>query len=372
MSLHRLAEEHPTPFLAMSRGIIRDRYNQLLKTLPVKGVYFAVKSNPDPAVLRAIDALGAKFEIASIYELRTLEEIGVHAEEVLFSNPVKPTEAIKQAYEAGVRTFAIDSFNEIEKVASVAPDSNVYIRLLVNDFSSKIPLSKKFGLHASEAVEAATYIRDRGLNPLGLTFHVGSQSSSSDLWDFALQVCGKVMREMQEEGIKIQTLNIGGGFPVHYREQVPDLEDISAVIKHAMNEYLPYGVDMIAEPGRYLVAQAGSLVTSVIGRSVRNGKNWVYTDTSAFHGLLETMPCQGQIQYPIKMMNGTSDPNEQRASFTLTGPTCDYLDTYANEVVLPLSIAEGDKLVISAAGAYTVPFASFFNGFPPPKVYLYD
>lgn len=372
MSLHNLVENHPTPFLAMSSRIIKERYDQLLKTLPVKGIYFAVKSNPDPELLRNISALGAKFEIASIYELQTLCEIGVDASEVLYSNPVKPTEAIKRAFEAGVRTFAIDSFNEIEKVASVAPGSNIYIRLLVNDFSSKIPLSKKFGLHASEAVEAATYILDRGLTPAGLTFHVGSQSSSSDLWDFAIQVCGKVMREMAEKDIKIQTINIGGGFPVHYREQVPDLEDISAVIMHARDEYLPYTVDMIAEPGRYLVAQAGSLVTSVIGRSVRNGKNWVYTDTSAFHGLLETMPCQGQIQYPIKMLDSEAAVGEKKASFTLTGPTCDYLDTYANEVVLPLSISEGDKLEISAAGAYTVPFASFFNGFPPPKVYLYD
>jgi ornithine decarboxylase len=372
MSLHKLAEQHPTPFLAMSSGIIKEKYDQLMKTLPIKGIYFAVKSNPDSAVLRAISALGAKFEIASIYELQTLSKIGIDAAEVLFSNPVKPTAAIKQAYEAGVRAFAVDSFNEIEKVASAAPGSSVYIRLLVNDFSSKIPLSKKFGLHASEAVEAATYIRDRGLVPTGLTFHVGSQSSSSDLWDFALQVCGKVMREMEEVDIKIQTINIGGGFPVHYREQVPDLEDISAVITHAMDEYLPYRVAIIAEPGRYMVAQAGTLVTSVIGRSVRNGKNWLYTDTSAFHGLLETMPCQGQIQYPIKTLASSVVADEQSGDFTLTGPTCDYLDTYASEVILPLSIAEGDKLAISATGAYTVSFASFFNGFPPPKVYLYD
>lgn len=371
MLLHELIEKHQTPFLAMSQQVIKERYNQLAKALPVEDVYFAVKSNPEIDVLRIIAAVGAKFEIASIYELKKLQSIGVSPGEVLFSNPVKPTAAIEQAYIAGVRTFAIDSFNEIEKIAKVAPGSNVFIRLLVNDFSSKIPLSKKFGLHASEAVEAAAYILERGLVPLGLTFHVGSQSSSSDLWDFALQVCGKVMREMEEKQIKIQTINIGGGFPVQYREQVPDLEDIRAVIDHAIHEYLPYKVNMIAEPGRFLVAQAGTLVASVIGRSVRNGKNWIYTDTSAFHGLLETMPCQGQIQYPIKMFRH-DDLGAEKASFTLTGPTCDYLDTYASDVILPLSVAEGDKVLISVAGAYTLPFASFFNGFPPPEVYIYD
>lgn len=373
MSIQELAKSHPTPFLAVSRHKLSINFHQLKSALPVSGIHFAVKSNPDVAVLRVLAELGAKFEIASTYELDVLQQIGLEPGEILFSNPVKSAASVRLAYAAGVRSFAVDSFSEIEKISENAPGSNIFIRLLVNDFSSKIPLSKKFGIHPSEAVDAAVYAVDRGLVPLGLTFHVGSQCTSTDLWDFALQSCGKVMRALLEKNIRLHALNIGGGFPVEYNEPVPEIGEIGVVLEHAMKEYLPYKIQLLAEPGRYLVAEAGTLVTSVIARSVRSGKNWIYTDTSAFHGLLETMPCQGQIQYPIAVLGDAGDDESKRkARYIITGPTCDYLDTYANNVLLPIDITENSLLAISVTGAYTVPFASYFNGFPPPKVVLYD
>lgn len=372
MSLPDIAKSHPTPFLAISRKVLSENFRQLKSALPVSSIHFAVKSNPDVAVLRALAELGAKFEIASTYELDVLQHIGVDPGEILFSNPVKPAAGVRLAYATGVRSYAVDSFSEIEKISENAPGSNIFIRLLVNDFSSKIPLSKKFGIHPSEAVDAAVYAVDRGLVPVGLTFHVGSQCTSTDLWDFALQSCGKVMRALQEKNIRLHALNIGGGFPVEYTEAVPEIGEIGVVLEHAMREHLPYEVHLIAEPGRYLVAEAGTLITSVIARSVRSGKNWIYTDTSAFHGLLETMPCQGQIQYPISVLDGGDDDSRRKARYIITGPTCDYLDTYANNVSLPIDITENSLLAISVTGAYTVPFASYFNGFPPPKVVLYD
>lgn len=370
MSLHELIEKNQTPFLAMSRKKLHANYHHLLKSLPISSIHYAVKCNPSTEVLKELLDLGSNFEIASIYELNLLHSLGVNENRIIFSNPVKPAEAIRQAHKAGITTYAVDSFAEIEKISQNAPKAKIFIRIIVNDFSSRIPLSKKFGIAPSEAVEAMVYAQSRGLEPYGITFHVGSQSTMTELWDFAMQTSGKVLKSLEEVGIKLSQLNIGGGFPVEYSDPVPEIDEIGAVIERAKDEHLPYDIEIIAEPGRYMVADAGTLITSVIGRSVRGGKNWLYTDTSAFHGLLETMPCQGQIQYPISQINGSTD--HKHAKFILTGPTCDNLDTYANSVELPLDIKEGDYLKIEMTGAYTLPFASHFNGFPPPKVVMYD
>lgn len=370
MPFRQLLEKHPTPFLAISRKQLDANYRRLMRTLPISSIHYAVKSNPAPEVLHELKILGSSFEIASIYELEILQNIGVSVDSIIYSNPVKPASAIESAYRAGVRCFAVDSFSEIEKIARIAPSAQLYLRLLVNDFSSRIPLSKKFGLAPNEAVDAVVYAKERGLEPIGLTFHIGSQSTSTELWDFALQTCGKVLSSLRDVDIILSHLNIGGGFPVEYSEPVPEMEEIGAVIERSITEHLPYKLNIVAEPGRYLVASTGTLVSSVIGRSVRGGKNWLYTDTSAFHGLMETMPCQGQIQYPIKQFGTGGD--KKHARFILTGPTCDNFDTYASGVELPLDIKEGDVLTIGMTGAYTLPFASYFNGFPPPKVVMYD
>ena len=169
----------------------------------------------------------------------------------------------------------------------------------MSDNGSRLPLSSKFGASINDTVELMQYANKLKLIPWGIAFHVGSQSTNLDVWELAIQSCGFVINELAENDIRIKVLNMGGGIPVRYAEDVPELDEIGLTIRRSIKRYITYKLDLIVEPGRAMVANAGVLVTSVISRAVRSNRNWLYTDASAFHGLMETMPCQGAIDYPV-------------------------------------------------------------------------
>lgn len=358
--------EAPTPYLVTDLDTVAAHLVAFQAALPGVQPFYAMKCNPAPEILSTVRAYGASFEIASIGELRILERLGVDPAGVLYSNPVKPPSHIAAAHAAGVWRFSFDSPNELRKLAEHAPGSAVFLRLHVDDSASSFPLSRKFGAEPHEGADLLVLARRLGLRPYGITFHVGSQCANADAWRQAVEVSGKIMASLLDEGIRLAMLDIGGGFPARYVENVPSIEEIGAVVVAAVDELLPYRPELLAaEPGRHLVAEAGVMVASVIGREVRAGAHWLFVDVGAYHGMMETIQLPTGWDFPVwSSVAGHGQVAE--LPFTVTGPSCDSSDTMFYGLALPATIDVGDVLYIGSAGAYTLSYASSFNGFPPP------
>lgn len=354
-----------TPFVVTDLSKVEENTTNFKKFLPKIKPYYALKANSDPRIIQRLDKLIAGYDISSLGELNLLMKQGINASRALYSNPVKPPSHIKGAYEKGVRHFAFDSVIEIDKLAKYAPGSNVYLRLKVSDYGSKFPLSKKFGVNQIHAVDYCTLAKDAGLNVKGITFHVGSQSENIQIWKTALEMAGKTIEKLRNKGIKIEFLNLGGGFPADYGEPVPALPEVAAAITEGINKFVPSGIELLAEPGRYIVANTSILVASVIGLEHRSGADWMYLDVGTFQGLIEPLEMK-DWRYPIYT---DKNPAGYKKDFVLSGPTCDAYDTLGSDYLLPSDMNVGDRVYIGAVGAYCLVYASNFNGFDPPKVY---
>jgi ornithine decarboxylase len=362
-----LAEiDAPTPYLVCDLSTVEERYRRFVAVLPGVECFYAMKCNSSPEVLQTLASLGSRFEVASIGELRALEAIGVDAADVLYSNPIKPPAHIAAARAAGLWRFSFDSEGELYKLAQYAPGSAVYIRLRVDDSTSIFPLSRKFGAEAHEARALMLLARGLGLRPYGVTFHVGSQCGSTSAWRQAIAAAGRLMAALAEDGVELEMLDLGGGFPARYVGRVPSMKEIAEAISPALDELLPYRPSLLAaEPGRHLVAESAVLVASVLGREVRAGENWVYLDVGAYNGLMETQQTVNQWRFPL-WTSRADHALVPHLPFTVTGPSCDSSDTMFYGVALPSTVDVGDKLFIGSTGAYTLSYASSFNGFPPP------
>jgi ornithine decarboxylase len=355
----------PTPYLVTDLDAVADRYATFTAALPGVATFYAMKCNPSPEILQTLAGRGASFEIASIGELRMLQALGVDPANVLYSNPVKPPGQIAAAAGAGLWRFSFDSPNELAKIAEKAPGAAVYVRLRVDDTSSAFPLSRKFGTDVEDAFDLMLLARRLGLRPYGVTFHVGSQCSSTAAWRTAIRAAGDLMRRLRPEGIELEMLDIGGGFPARYVDGVPAIHEIAAVIDESLAE-LPYRPALIAaEPGRYLVAEAAVMAATIIGREMRGDEHWLYVEVSTYHGLMESLQTPGGWDFPIRT-SLPEHPGTERIPFVVTGPTCDSSDTIGYGISLPAGLTVGDVLYFGSAGAYTLSYASAFNGFQPP------
>jgi ornithine decarboxylase len=362
----------PTPFLMGDLSLVSERLHRFSAALPTVRPFYAVKCNSAPELLAVAAAEGAGFEVASLGELHQLLAAGVDAAGVLYSNTVKPASHVAGAAEAGVWRFAVDSEGELDKIARVAPGSAVYVRVRVDDSGSVFPLSRKFGAEAHHARALLQQAERLGLQPYGVTFHVGSQCVSTRSWVQAIASVGRLMRQLQRDGIRLEMLDIGGGFPAEYDIPVPSIEQIGDVVEKALGDLLPYQPALVcAEPGRHIVAETAVLVTSVLGREERAGEEWLYVDVGAYNGLMETQQAVGQWTFPL--WSSRSDHHvAEHVPFTVTGPTCDSADTMFYGAALPVHMQEGDRLYVGSAGAYTLSYASSFNGFPPPAAVFLD
>jgi len=355
-----------TPFLACDLGIVQDRLASLRGALPGVDVHYAVKCNPSPEIVTTLAAAGAGFEVASLGELQILLDAGIPGDDVLYSNPVKPARHIRAAAAAGVWRFGFDSEGELRKIAANAPGAAVYVRLRVDDSLSRFPLGRKFGAETHTAHELMLLARVLGLEPYGVTFHVGSQCTTPAAWRSALAGAGGLMRRLLADGVSLRMVDVGGGFPARYVEPVPAIEHYGRVIAAALDDVLPYRPEtVVAEPGRYLVAESGVLVGSVLGREERAGEEWVYLDVGVYNGLMESQQLHSDWDYPM-WTSRRGHAEEPRLPFTVAGPTCDSADTMFVATPLPASLGVDDLVMIGSAGAYTLSYASGFNGFPPP------
>jgi ornithine decarboxylase len=356
---------HATPYLMMDLGSVGRAFLRLDDALGLDAIHYAVKCNPDPRVLATLHRLGCRFEVASYPELALLVEIGVEPGDVLYSNPVKPVDHIRRAYQAGCWRFAADSDEELTKLARHAPGVAVYVRLRTRATTASAVLSEgKFGVEPRQARELLRAAAAVGLVPHGLAFHVGSQMTEAHVWAVSIAEAGAVMDELAAAGVVLQMLDIGGGFPAHYGQPVPALRVYGDVIQQALRR-LPYRLRVVAEPGRALVGEAGVLVATVIGTAVRSGQRWVHLDVGAFNGMMEALETGNTLMYPL---------SDSRRATTLvhchlTGPTCDSQDTIMFDVALSAGLTEGDRVYIGTAGAYTTAYASTFNGFDVPATH---
>jgi ornithine decarboxylase len=347
----------------MDLNVVAQAYQAMTTSLPGVAVHYAMKCNSYLPVLQRLNSLGSRFEIASAIELDDLLGIGVDPAQILFSNPVKPVSHIARAYAAGVRQFAFDSSGEAAKLAKVAPGSAVIVRLAAYERSSDVPSEGKFGVDADAAAALLLNASEVGLYPQGIAFHVGSQMMWPQAWRTPLEMVGEVMAKLAADNVYLETVNVGGGFPARYARRPPPLSEYWAIIDAGLAA-LPYPVRALAEPGRALVAEAGTLVATVIGTAVRAGKRWIHLDVGAFNGLMESLETNTRLRYPI--WDSLASP--VRESCHLTGPTCDSQDTILFDVDMSVGLSAGDRVYIGSAGAYTTVYASRFNGFDVPTI----
>jgi len=352
-----------TPFILLEEERVVENFRTVVDAFGDDvGVYFAVKANNHPLVLHAIEKCGGSFDVASAVELQGLCSLGIDGRRVTFSNPVKIPEDIAFAYDHGVRLYAFDSEDEIEKLAKNAPGSELCVRLSVDNTGSGWPLAGKFGVNDDEAVSLLLKAKEAGLKPVGTTFHVGSQCENVRNWRSAVDRCAHVWKKAAEAGLRLTTLNLGGGLPAPYKEGLPTIAEIGKEAKAAIKELLPEAERVMIEPGRFLVADAGLFVASVIGRAIRNGEKKIYLDAGLFNGLMEAYEA---FWYPVECL--TCAVPARKEIVTLVGPTCDSVDVIVKDIELP-ALEVGDRVVFRVAGAYTNSYECY-NGFPYPAVH---
>ena len=357
------SQKYTRPFLIVDTAIVRTKARRFRAAMPRVRPHYAVKANPDRRVLKVLAQEGCGFEIASTTELDLLLGLGVPAAEIFFSNPVKAREAIAYAAGKGVEWFVVDSTDEVRKVHEVKPDAKLYLRIAAPNIGSDWPLSGKFGAGAAEAREVVAYAAKRGADLAGVTFHVGSQCRNPENWRVALEKARSLFDAMTKAGLKPRLLNVGGGYPVRHVKPIPSIEMIGEVINEGLKAF-PDDVQVIAEPGRYLVSDAGYFVCRVLGTANRGGKRWMHWDAGMFGGVIETT--EG-LKYRIR-----TDRSGPDAPWTVGGPTCDSVDVIMRDEALPSDLQEGDFIYIANAGAYTTAYASQFNGFPLPEVRVFE
>lgn len=363
-----LSREFDRPTLVIDTEAVARQYAALAQGLGRARIHYAVKANPAPEILRTLAGLGSRFDAASRAEIEMCLAAGARPEGVSFGNTIKKPADIAWAHARGIKIFAADCEEELEKLAQHAPGTSVYIRLIVENCEADWPLTRKFGCASSKALDLLTLATRLGLKPVGFSFHVGSQTRRAEMWAPVLDQVAAVWNAALTQGHKLSLINIGGGFPAFYGTEIDAPQDYAAAVMRQVTERFGSKVAVMAEPGRGLVAEAGAIAAEVVMVSRKSDNDlhrWVYMDIGRFSGLAET---EGEA---IRYQFLTARDHEPTGPCILAGPSCDSADVLYEKrpVELPMGLRAGDKIVIRNCGAYTSTYASVgFNGFPPLDV----
>jgi ornithine decarboxylase len=367
--LKDLAQKHGTPLFIVDHDAIRSNYAAFRRYLPRVQPYYAAKANPDPAIIRTLYGIGASFDVASIAEFRLVYEnirnLPADArqsfiwDKVIYSNPIKDRRTLEELnpYKPLV---AFDNAEEIRKIRKHAPQAGLALRIRVPNTGSMVELSSKFGASPAEAVDLIAKAFDTGLVVEGLGFHVGSQCTNFENYVQALSTSASIIEEAETHGYVLKLLDIGGGFPVRYDRHVRPFRELARILNTELNRLFPRRMEILAEPGRFMVGTAATLVAEVIGKSERDGKRCYYINDGIYHtfsGILFD-----HCQYQVKAFK--KGPKRISAVF---GPTCDALDTISQAEALP-ELKLGDLVYSENIGAYSHASSTYFNGFPPAQV----
>jgi len=366
-----LADHQPaTPCLVLDVDRVEENFRSLQQALPLARIYYAVKANPAPQILERLVRLSSFFDAAGIEEVEACLKAGARPEAISFGNTVKKVSAVQRAHKAGVSLFAFDCEEELRKIATHAPGARVYCRIMVANEGADWPLSRKFGTTVENARDLMLMAEGLGLDPYGLSFHVGSQQTTTRAYEIAISKVAMLFTDLTEAGVNLRMMNLGGGFPIRYREEVPEIDQFGNAIMGAMVEHFGNNLpEMLVEPGRFIVGDAGLVQSEVVLVSCRDKDSpvrWVYLDIGRFGGLAET---EGEsIRYAI------TTPHDGTAvgPVAIAGPSCDGADIMyeKSNYRLPLKLTSGDKVELRSTGAYVTTYCSTgFNGFAPLTEY---
>jgi ornithine decarboxylase len=370
-ALQQLAETHGTPLFVIDHNELRSNYETFKKNLPRVQAYYAVKANPDPEIVKTLFEAGASFDISSIAEFEIVfENIKDRSEQeqhdwiwknIIYANPIKAEDTLR-ALNKYKPLLTFDNREEIAKIKECAPDSGVALRLRVSNAGAMVELSSKFGAAHDEALELIFEAIDAGLHVEGLSFHVGSQTTNFENYMQAINMAALIFKEVRERGYdKMNLLDIGGGFPAPYDESVKPFSELAKRINTELDRLFPTGVDIVAEPGRFIVATAGTAVSKIIGKAIRHGKLCYYIDDGVYHTFSGVIFDHCQYHFDAFKTGPTQ-------ICTVFGPTCDGLDVVSMTEELPSNLERGDLLTSKNIGAYSNATSTYFNGFPPAKV----
>ena len=368
--LQKLAKKHGTPLFIIDHDELRKNYQDFRKHLPRVQVYFAVKANSDPAIVRTLFKEGASFDVASMPEFMIVHENIKHLsakkrqewiwDKIIYANPTKPTETLEELNQyKPLVTF--DNREEIFKIKKHAPNAGLALRLKVPNTGAMVELSSKFGATPGEAVDLILEADKQGLVVEGISFHVGSQTTNFENYVQALSLTASIFKEAEGRGYtKMNLLDIGGGFPAPYDATVKPLKELAKIINSEIDRLFPKHIQVLAEPGRFLVASAGYAVSKIIGKAVRDGKTSYYINDGVYHTYSGVI--FDHCKYPIQ-----SFKKGATSLCSVFGPTCDALDVISMAENLP-DLERDDYVYSVNIGAYSHASATYFNGFPPAKV----
>lgn len=360
------------PTLVIDPDRVAQQYRALSAGLNGAHIHYAVKANPEPEIIGLLARLGSRFDAASRAEIALCLAGGAKPADISFGNTVKSPRDIAYAHAVGIDLFAADAEEELDKIAAHAPGARVYIRVLVEHSQADWPLSRKFGCAPDRVCVLMGYAKARGLRPVGISFHVGSQTREASFWAPVLDAMAQVWAGAKAVGFDLSVLNLGGGFPAFYDAPIMAAQDYAASVMALVTARfgdVPY---IMAEPGRGMVAEAGHIAAQVLlvsRKSESDLHRWVYLDIGKFSGLAETM--DEAIRYTFV----TRHDDAPTGPCVLAGPSCDSADVLYEKrpVQLPLTLAAGDTVMIRNCGAYTTTYATIgFNGFPPLDVIVLD
>ncbi|MGB9721031.1 MAG: type III PLP-dependent enzyme [bacterium] len=361
--IENLVRKHNTPLFLISKSKLLSQLKKFQTLLPRVKPFYAVKSNSHPFILKTFADAGTGFDVASIQEMKTLLEMGVSPDRMVFANTVKTPEALKFAMVNKINLMTFDSEYELNKIVKYAPGARVLVRIKVPNVGSMVELSLKFGAEPPDAIPFLIKAIRLGLKPAGLSFHVGSQNIHIENYLDALELASIIFKDAHLKQIPLEILDIGGGFPIKHFDDDKDLFAVTAVsINKELNRLFPDNVQVIAEPGRVLCGPAGILIMKVIGKSIRNNKHWYYLDDGVYGSLSGLVYDHCKYQYKV-LKKGVTQIT------TLAGPTCDSFDIISTSEELP-ELDIGDIIYVENIGAYSWATATNFNGLPPAKVVI--
>jgi len=368
-TLLQLAKMHSTPLVVVDHKVLLENYAQFRQHLPRVQVYYAVKANSDPAIVQTFYDAGASFDVASVAEFLIVHEKIQHLpaqqrqdfiwDRIIYANPIKAIETLKQL-DQYKPLVTYDNHQEVLKIARYAPHSGLVLRLRVPNTGSMVELSSKFGALPGEAVDLIAFAHNNKLEVEGLSFHVGSQCTNVQNYSQALHLAAGIFSEAKTRGFDLKLLDIGGGFPAHYDDTVPAFKSLADTINTELDRLFPEPIEILAEPGRFLVASAATAVARIIGKAVRGGKLCYYLDDGVYHTYSGVI--FDHCQYHLKSFR--EGPTQLCSVF---GPTCDALDTISLAEQLP-DMELGELVYAENMGAYCAASSTFFNGFPPARV----
>ncbi|MDH5423759.1 MAG: type III PLP-dependent enzyme [Gammaproteobacteria bacterium] len=352
---------HGSPLMLIDCDVIRAQYRSLKNALPNVDLHFALKPLPHASVVSTLLEEGACFDLASSGEVDMVRDAGVPAQLTIHTHPIKRDSDIRHALEYGCTVFIVDNLNELEKFIPYNDQVEILVRLSFRNAESYADLSKKFGCSPEKAIEIISYAKELGIRIKGLSFHVGSQTAKPEKFVQAIASCSQLLQQVVQLDLPaLSTIDIGGGFPFNYHNDVMPIDEFCAPIREALS-LLPETVKVIAEPGRFIVAPSVTSVSSVMGQNERDGKMWYYLDDGIYGSYSGIVFDHGK--YPIDALHAEGE----RFPCVLAGPTCDSIDVVAEEILLP-KLNNGDLIIGRLMGAYTTVTATDFNFFKKAEI----